>query len=128
MSVDDLAPPPWGRAPIRRQLEVGPVRARGDRQDSDRAAQPGDQPRDHDLFERIGGAAERGSDEGHPVRQQEQPAAHPDDVATAGDRPTGVVLAGDDRIGRLVEVGPTRAIFTNPTDDRTEAYITGRFG
>jgi phosphate transport system ATP-binding protein len=31
-------------------------------------------------------------------------------------------------LGELVEVAPTRTIFTNPTDPRTEAYITGRFG
>ena len=30
--------------------------------------------------------------------------------------------------GRLVEVGPTAKIFTTPDDERTEAYITGRFG
>ncbi|HEX2119028.1 MAG TPA: phosphate ABC transporter ATP-binding protein PstB [Acidimicrobiales bacterium] len=30
--------------------------------------------------------------------------------------------------GRLVEVGPTSRIFTKPDDERTEAYITGRFG
>jgi phosphate transport system ATP-binding protein len=30
--------------------------------------------------------------------------------------------------GRLVEVGPTAHIFTRPDDERTEAYITGRFG
>jgi phosphate transport system ATP-binding protein len=30
--------------------------------------------------------------------------------------------------GKLVEVGPTNEIFTNPKNDRTEAYITGRFG
>ena len=30
--------------------------------------------------------------------------------------------------GELVEYGPTHQIFTNPTDPRTEAYITGRFG
>ena len=30
--------------------------------------------------------------------------------------------------GQLVEVDATRAIFTNPGDPRTEAYITGRFG
>jgi len=27
-----------------------------------------------------------------------------------------------------VEVGPTEQIFTNPHDDRTQGYITGRFG
>jgi phosphate transport system ATP-binding protein len=31
-------------------------------------------------------------------------------------------------LGDLVEVAPTKQIFTNPTDSRTEAYITGRFG
>jgi phosphate transport system ATP-binding protein len=31
-------------------------------------------------------------------------------------------------IGRLIEVGPTTKIFTNPTDRQTEDYITGRFG
>jgi phosphate transport system ATP-binding protein len=32
------------------------------------------------------------------------------------------------RHGRLVEYDLTNKIFTNPSDDRTEAYITGRFG
>jgi phosphate transport system ATP-binding protein len=31
-------------------------------------------------------------------------------------------------IGELVEYGPTQGLFTNPREDRTEAYITGRFG
>jgi phosphate transport system ATP-binding protein len=31
-------------------------------------------------------------------------------------------------MGRLIEVGSTDHIFTNPTEDQTEAYITGRFG
>jgi phosphate transport system ATP-binding protein len=30
--------------------------------------------------------------------------------------------------GELVEVGPTDKIFTNPDDDRTEQYVTGKFG
>ncbi len=34
----------------------------------------------------------------------------------------------DDRAGILVEYGSTSQIFTNPTDKRTEDYITGRFG
>lgn len=33
-----------------------------------------------------------------------------------------------DSVGRLVEHGNTRQLFTNPKDERTEAYITGRFG
>ncbi|RMH40605.1 MAG: phosphate ABC transporter ATP-binding protein [Alphaproteobacteria bacterium] len=31
-------------------------------------------------------------------------------------------------LGELVEFGPTAEIFTNPRDERTEAYITGRIG
>jgi phosphate transport system ATP-binding protein len=31
-------------------------------------------------------------------------------------------------MGQLVEMGKTNEIFTNPREDRTEAYITGRFG
>ena len=30
--------------------------------------------------------------------------------------------------GELVEVGPTEKLFTNPDDDRTEQYVTGKFG
>lgn len=31
-------------------------------------------------------------------------------------------------MGDLIELGSTTKIFTNPTDKRTESYITGRFG
>jgi phosphate transport system ATP-binding protein len=31
-------------------------------------------------------------------------------------------------LGQLIEVGSTDRMFTSPTNDRTEAYITGRFG
>jgi phosphate transport system ATP-binding protein len=31
-------------------------------------------------------------------------------------------------MGELVEYGPTDTIFTNPSEERTEAYVTGRFG
>ena len=31
-------------------------------------------------------------------------------------------------LGKLVEVGDTEEIFTNPRDKRTQDYITGRFG
>jgi phosphate transport system ATP-binding protein len=30
--------------------------------------------------------------------------------------------------GELVEFGPSRKIFTDPDDRRTEDYVTGRFG
>ncbi len=31
-------------------------------------------------------------------------------------------------MGELVEVGPTERIFTNPREQRTEDYVTGKFG
>jgi len=31
-------------------------------------------------------------------------------------------------LGRLIEAGPTDQIFTNPREERTDAYVTGRFG
>ncbi len=41
---------------------------------------------------------------------------------------TAFMLAGDDLVGRLVEYAETDQIFLNPQDERTEQYITGRFG
>jgi phosphate transport system ATP-binding protein len=35
---------------------------------------------------------------------------------------------GEDRAGFVVEVGETSKIFTNPTEQLTEDYISGRFG
>jgi phosphate transport system ATP-binding protein len=32
------------------------------------------------------------------------------------------------RVGKLVEYDVTEKLFTNPSDSRTEGYITGRFG
>jgi phosphate transport system ATP-binding protein len=32
------------------------------------------------------------------------------------------------RVGRLVEFSPTEKIFTNPDDERTREYVTGKFG
>ena len=41
---------------------------------------------------------------------------------------TAFMLGDADRVGMLVEHGPTQRIFTHPRDSRTEDYITGRFG
>ncbi len=41
---------------------------------------------------------------------------------------TTVMMMAEDRAGELIEYGPTREVFTNPKDKRTEDYITGRFG
>ncbi len=48
-------------------------------------------------------------------------------AARVSDR-AAFMLAGDQRIGRLIEYRPTEELFTNPQDERTEDYITGRFG
>ena len=37
-------------------------------------------------------------------------------------------LAGVGKPGKLVEVGATAAIFSTPTEQATEDYISGRFG
>ena len=41
---------------------------------------------------------------------------------------TAFFMMDEDRAGYLVEYGPTKEIFTQPHDQRTEDYITGRFG
>ena len=38
------------------------------------------------------------------------------------------LMIGEDRVGKLVEYGPTSQMFITPKDKRTEDYITGRFG
>ena len=37
-------------------------------------------------------------------------------------------LAGAGKPGRLIEMNPTKKIFSVPDEDATEAYISGRFG
>ena len=39
-----------------------------------------------------------------------------------------VLGEGGQRTGRIVEYDQTETIFTNPSDPRTEDYVTGRFG
>jgi phosphate transport system ATP-binding protein len=41
---------------------------------------------------------------------------------------TAVFLLGDDRVGELVEFGPTADVFGSPRDERTRAYVTGHIG
>jgi len=41
---------------------------------------------------------------------------------------TSVFMMAPDRAGEVVEFGRTRDVFTNPKNERTEQYITGRFG
>jgi phosphate transport system ATP-binding protein len=39
-----------------------------------------------------------------------------------------MMMMDEHRAGRVIEVGPTKTIFTRPRDPRTEDYVTGRFG
>jgi phosphate transport system ATP-binding protein len=48
-------------------------------------------------------------------------------AARASDK-TAFFTMDEDRSGMMVEYGFTEQIFTNPRDQRTEDYITGRFG
>ncbi len=41
---------------------------------------------------------------------------------------TGMMMMRPDRAGELIEFGATAALFTRPRDQRTEDYVTGRFG
>jgi phosphate transport system ATP-binding protein len=41
---------------------------------------------------------------------------------------TAFFTMGDDRAGYLVEIGDTTQIFTNPREQLTEDYVSGRFG
>jgi len=41
---------------------------------------------------------------------------------------TAFLMGDERRVAELIEFDETRQIFTNPADERTEAYITGRFG
>jgi phosphate transport system ATP-binding protein len=49
-------------------------------------------------------------------------------AARVSDFTAMMMLHAGTRSGEVVEYGPTRTIFTNPKDKRTEDYITGRFG
>ena len=48
-------------------------------------------------------------------------------AARVSDETAFLMVDENDRAGYLVEFDATQRIFTNPTDERTEAYITGRF-
>ncbi len=41
---------------------------------------------------------------------------------------TAVFMMAPDRAGEVVEFGATKQVFTSPQNERTEQYITGRFG
>ena len=49
-------------------------------------------------------------------------------AARVSDRTAFFTVDPDDRVGRLVEYDDTETVFTNPSDERTEAYVTGKVG
>jgi phosphate transport system ATP-binding protein len=49
-------------------------------------------------------------------------------AARVSDNTAFLMMNTEERLGELVEFGPTKDMFTNPRDRRTEDYITGRFG
>jgi phosphate transport system ATP-binding protein len=49
-------------------------------------------------------------------------------AARASDYTAFFLMDKEDRAGQMIEYGPTQQIFQNPNDERTEQYISGRFG
>jgi phosphate transport system ATP-binding protein len=49
-------------------------------------------------------------------------------AARVSDRTAFFTVDPEDRVGRLVEYDDTEKMFTNPSDARTEAYVTGKVG
>jgi phosphate transport system ATP-binding protein len=49
-------------------------------------------------------------------------------AARVSDVTAMMMLTDDHRSGTVIEVGDTKAIFTQPKDKRTEGYVTGRYG
>jgi phosphate transport system ATP-binding protein len=49
-------------------------------------------------------------------------------AARVSDKTAFFTVTPEDRVGALVEFDDTETVFTNPTDPRTEAYVTGKVG
>jgi phosphate transport system ATP-binding protein len=49
-------------------------------------------------------------------------------AARVSDKTAFFTVTPDERVGTLVEFDDTETVFTNPTDERTEAYVTGKVG
>ena len=49
-------------------------------------------------------------------------------AARVSDKTAFFTVTPEERVGTLVEFDDTETVFTNPTDSRTEAYVTGKVG
>ena len=49
-------------------------------------------------------------------------------AARISDFTAFITIENEGEPGRLIEIGPTRQMFSAPSNERTEAYVTGRFG
>lgn len=49
-------------------------------------------------------------------------------AARVSDFTAFISLDSEDRVGKLIEYNPSKTLFTNPEEELTESYITGRFG
>ena len=49
-------------------------------------------------------------------------------AARVSDRTAFLLMDPQTRADTLIEFSPTGDLFTNPQDERTEAYLSGRFG
>jgi phosphate transport system ATP-binding protein len=49
-------------------------------------------------------------------------------AARVSDFTAFMLMNPEARYGELIEFAPTAVLFNSPHDQRTEAYITGRFG
>ena len=49
-------------------------------------------------------------------------------AARVSDRTAMMMLTDDHESGTVIEVGDTKQMFTQPSDPRTEGYVTGRYG
>jgi phosphate transport system ATP-binding protein len=49
-------------------------------------------------------------------------------AARVSDYTAFITIENEGEPGRLIETGPTKDVFGNPQHERTEAYVSGRFG
>jgi hypothetical protein len=73
-------------------------------------------------------SAPAGSDATHQCAGREGGMARLWPIRSRGSYRTATFASRDRQAGKLIEIGDTRTIFSNPTQKATEDYISGRFG